>query len=348
MSDGYFRGPSTKSRRPRSRMLFLLPKGGVMKDFKTYDEQVAILQNRGMIIPDINIAKELLKQNNYYNLINGFKDIFVQPGIHPEVYYKGVTFDELYLLHQFDKELRLNLSQILIVVERTFGSILAHEFSRVCPNHDWDYLDINKYNTSLMTIDPISQISVIEASQLITGNRGLANTLQNAIDNNDPMICHYKTQYNQVPFWVLVNKLSFGTLSKIYKLLQSKERDAIAKSLKEITCIETFADDVQKAINVLVLLRNKCAHDQRIYDFTPGRTTVKRNPFLTTYLAPTDSKNTLFGAISCTLFFLKPLVFNEFCKKIKGLTSNFLSNIHSISPEKILRKTGMPLSFLLS
>lgn len=317
-----------------------------MIDYKTYDEQIAILQNRGMIITDIESAKERLIQNNYYNLINGYKDIFVQVGVTPEIYINGVTFDEIYALHQFDKELRSQLSHILIIIEREFGSILSHEFSRNYRNHDLDYLDINNYNTAILTPDNISGAYVIEASQLINDDKGLNNTLIKALNENDPMICHYKKHYNRIPLWVFVNKLSFGTLSKMYKLFQSRERDAIAKSIGNVSSMKIYADDVQKAVNVLVLLRNKCAHDQRVYDFTPKRTTIKSSPFLSKYLSPTDNKNTLFGALSCIAIFLQPTIFNKFLKNIKTTTSNLLNEIHSIPTANILKKMGMPITFL--
>ena len=99
-----------------------------MIDFKTYEEQIEILKNRGMTIPNENFAKNKLQQNNYYNLINGYKEPFLQIGITPEQYVKGMSFNEIYALQQFDKELRLNLSRFLILVERTFASILSHEF----------------------------------------------------------------------------------------------------------------------------------------------------------------------------------------------------------------------------
>ena len=57
-----------------------------MIDFKTYEEQIEILKNRGMTIPNENFAKNKLQQNNYYNLINGYKEPFLQIGITPEQY----------------------------------------------------------------------------------------------------------------------------------------------------------------------------------------------------------------------------------------------------------------------
>ena len=38
------------------------------KDFKTLDEQIAILESRGLKIPDKSAAKEFLLRNNYYRV----------------------------------------------------------------------------------------------------------------------------------------------------------------------------------------------------------------------------------------------------------------------------------------
>ena len=123
-----------------------------MIDFKTYDEQIRILEDRGMIFNNYAIAKDLLQRNNYYNLINGYKDIFVKKGITPEQYIDGVSFLEVYALHQFDKELRAELARFLIVIERTFASVLSYDFSKSYQNHDEDYLNINNYNTKTIFV----------------------------------------------------------------------------------------------------------------------------------------------------------------------------------------------------
>lgn len=43
-----------------------------MKVFKTIDEQITILKQRGLIIDDEEHAKKYLLSQNYYNLINGY------------------------------------------------------------------------------------------------------------------------------------------------------------------------------------------------------------------------------------------------------------------------------------
>lgn len=39
-----------------------------MKEFKTFNQQLTILRNRGMIVPSDGRPKRFLEQENYYNV----------------------------------------------------------------------------------------------------------------------------------------------------------------------------------------------------------------------------------------------------------------------------------------
>lgn len=45
----------------------------LQKPFKTVEEQIKILQSRGLIITNAEDAKAKLLNNNYYTVINGYK-----------------------------------------------------------------------------------------------------------------------------------------------------------------------------------------------------------------------------------------------------------------------------------
>ena len=54
------------------------------KEYKTYEQLISILKSRG-----VNIAKEdesriieILKKENYYNVINGYKALFLKKNVH--------------------------------------------------------------------------------------------------------------------------------------------------------------------------------------------------------------------------------------------------------------------------
>ena len=46
------------------------------KEFKTIDEQIEVLKNKGLIIEDETYAKEILLKENYF-FINGYRLIFM-------------------------------------------------------------------------------------------------------------------------------------------------------------------------------------------------------------------------------------------------------------------------------
>ncbi|MGL4655706.1 MAG: Abi family protein, partial [Sarcina sp.] len=68
----------------------------MQKEFKSYQEQIEILKSRGLNIKDEITAKEYLKRENYYNIINGYKDLFIKPEISPEIFKENVYFEEIY------------------------------------------------------------------------------------------------------------------------------------------------------------------------------------------------------------------------------------------------------------
>lgn len=50
------------------------------KPFKSIDDEILILQSRGLYISDLEDAKKKLLNNNYYTIINGYKYPFLQKG----------------------------------------------------------------------------------------------------------------------------------------------------------------------------------------------------------------------------------------------------------------------------
>ena len=49
------------------------------KPFMTYDQQIAKLKEKQLIIPDDAKAKEELRRVGYYALITGYKELFKNP-----------------------------------------------------------------------------------------------------------------------------------------------------------------------------------------------------------------------------------------------------------------------------
>lgn len=67
------------------------------KEFKSIEEQIEILKNRNLIIDEIQ-AKKIFKENNYYYVINGYKDLFVDKSKSEEIYKANTEFKEIYYI----------------------------------------------------------------------------------------------------------------------------------------------------------------------------------------------------------------------------------------------------------
>lgn len=73
-----------------------------MKEFKTLEEQIELLKTRNILFNDEESTRKILLHNNYYNIINGYKDLFLDTN-NPTVYKQNTTFEEIYSLYEFDR-----------------------------------------------------------------------------------------------------------------------------------------------------------------------------------------------------------------------------------------------------
>ena len=95
------------------------------KTFKTLDEQISILREKGMIINDENYAKEVLLRENYF-FLHGYRYPFLKSK-DDKFYIKGTNFEELYSLFLFDRQLRNIIFKNILIIENNIKSIFSYE-----------------------------------------------------------------------------------------------------------------------------------------------------------------------------------------------------------------------------
>lgn len=59
------------------------------KLFRDTRIQIGLLKSRGVVIKNRRFAKQTIRNVNYYNLINGYKEPFLQTGTTCEKYTTG-------------------------------------------------------------------------------------------------------------------------------------------------------------------------------------------------------------------------------------------------------------------
>ena len=101
-----------------------------MKEFKTIAEQISILESRGMHVG--REASAILLRENYYSVINGYKDPFLDKkamqSSADDVYVEGSRFEWVFSLFQFDRELRRITFSYLIQAEAALKTATVYTF----------------------------------------------------------------------------------------------------------------------------------------------------------------------------------------------------------------------------
>jgi abortive infection bacteriophage resistance protein len=247
-----------------------------MKEFKTIDELISVMESRGILVNDQTALH--LKKESYYAVVNGYKrpflDLQAMSSSSDDIYLKSTEFDWIYDLFCFDRDLRALTFKAIVKAEAIIKSTVVYAFCEQHPQTE-AYLDRSSY---------------VEPENILTakGWRGnkralhqrniskLMETLNGKIvedGSHKSFITHYVRKYGSVPLWVLSNDLTFGNISHFYQLQKRSIQNTICKRIDELRGqgARTAPEELLHITSVLVDFRNLCAHDERLYCAKTGK-----------------------------------------------------------------------------
>lgn len=251
----------------------LIEWGHMYKPFRTVDEQVQILKSRNLIVGDG--SSHYLRREGYYDIVNGYKDLFLDnkpqsPG-QADHFADTVTFEDIYTLFLFDRNLRFLMFEGLAQAEAVFKTACSYCFMGEHTTETNPYLNIHHYDQS----------KTRSAEDLID------KVFQKILDRNDGSQPKKEKDYirhcmishgGEVPLWVLTNDLCFGQVKWFFEVLDKHMQIKISEEITKIYrhtrqgqhdikkhdySIKT--DRLQRILNRLVFFRNICAHDERLF-----------------------------------------------------------------------------------
>ena len=310
-----------------------------MKEHKTFNQQLTILRNRGVVVPTNGKPKRFLEQENYYNVINGYKDLFLVKGsnnqpVEPEIYQEGTHFNELKALFLFDRELRILLLKYLLIFENSIKTTVAYEFSKKYPRKN-AYLDIANFVDN----DPkkvLQQISI------------LTKTIHDKVDRSGA-IKHYIEEHGEVPLWVLVNFLTMGNIANFYNILTDSTKNIIAKfytdkyrTQNKDNTFRLSSADLSACLKVANLVRNICAHDERLYNVNLRNVRISQ---IANHFGIRRYDNKRFIVL---ILFLKIVLdkkdFQRLYKALRNLFNQYADEFKTVVFEDILKTMGIDLT----
>lgn len=222
------------------------------KPFKTFEEQADLLIARGMRA-DRDALIQCLQNVGYYRL-SGYWHIFKQGD---GTFRAGTTFDKVWDLYVFDRQLKLTVFDAIERVEIYLRTQLAYSLAQV--GGPFGYTEA----ANLPNLDR-------EAYDKLMGRCRTALRR-----SREPFALHFREAYGDAhelpPYWMLVNLLDFGMVLTLYR----GASDSIRKQISRTFHVEPRVMD--SWLVTLNTTRNICAHHGRLWNRTLGtRPTIPR------------------------------------------------------------------------
>jgi len=246
------------------------PPGDYRKPWKSYDQQVVLLQSRGLMIDDPKAAAALLAHINYYRF-SGYCLTF-ETARH--VFAPGTRFEQVAALYEFDRILRDLVSEALEVVEVDVRTAVAYHFG--------------ERHGAFGHVTPAAFFSGFNHAEWLEKLR------EESRRSSEIFIDHYKIRYREypdLPIWTATEIMSFGGVSHMVSGMQRDDQIAIARRYGVHSTV------LGSWLHHLVYMRNLCAHHLRLWDRTASITPdvpVKVAAWKPPYLPRADR---LFGTL---------------------------------------------------
>lgn len=303
---------------------------GRVKQFKTIDEQIEILKDKGLIINDEEKTKNILLRENYF-FINGYRHVFMKPSDNKR-FIERSTFDELYALFSFDRSLRNIMFKYLLIVENNLKSIFSYHLSSKYGYKEKDYLKLSNFNTDISKHRQVTDVINKMKRQIRVNAKQHTATL------------HYLTNYGYIPMWILVKVLSFGIISELYMILKMEDKKEIAKYYG------VDEEELSVFLPIMSNYRNLCAHEDILYDHKTQRgiPNNKYHHMLNIPMVEYDyiyGKNDLYSLVIMFKYMLSPDDFRLLIYELGYEIDVLDGKVDSIPINKILDNIGFPTNW---
>lgn len=300
------------------------------KPFMTYEQQLTKLKDeKHILIPDEAKAKAKLQEIGYYSLVTGYKHIFRVPG--QKIYKNGTSFDEIVSLYEFDEAIRALFLRYLLHIEQHLRSLLSYYFTEKYGESQSAYSNATNYNNIAKHQRGIGR--------LISELKNLSQS------KNYPYIEYQRNTYNNVPLWVLVNAMTFGSLSKMYIFLTSDLQTKVSKNFPNVN-----EKQLRQYLSVLTKFRNVCAHNERLFSYRTKDSIPDTNLHRKLCIPKMGSTYTLgkcdlFAVAIAFRYLLSPDEFRIFKSALASHIDKILNKMDHITETELLDAMGFPLNW---
>lgn len=278
----------------------------------TIEQQITLLESRGLTISDKVKAQEILEDIGYYRLgfyLFPFEKTYPNLNNRSHEYIEGANFDDVVNLYYFDCDLRLLLMRYLNRIEIAFRTSIIYSLS-------------NKY-----VDNPIWFVSPSVVNRKYTEN--FVQKIYTSDFRKNPIIHrHHRNNPNDrfAPAWKTLEFMTLGAVMKLYEQLKERKDKVLIANKFGIRQVVTF----ESYMHTIRQVRNACAHGLLLYDMKLPRR-INRGP---AHQTPQESAN-IVGALRVIKYIVEQISANraaEMSASIKALYANLCTQSPNLKP----------------
>jgi len=218
------------------------------------EEQITLLRDKGLIINDINQATHFLSAVGYYRLSRYFQLFLNYSHSNKDSYFnKSLTFERIYGIYLFDSKLKMLVLEVIekieIALRASLTNVLAVKYGAT-----W-YTEENLFNKAWKRKN---KSGFAQSEKLAQEIKKITNG-----SKKEDFIKRYNEEYypNTPPSWMILECLSFGSISAVFRyLLKKSDKKQVSKVFEESpTVLDSWFESVR-------YIRNLCAHHSRLWN----------------------------------------------------------------------------------
>ena len=210
----------------------------------TVEDQVKLLESRGMRIADLKFAANALSTVSYYRL-SAYSYPF-RSRFNGVRFRDGTTFEEVWRHYRFDRRLKNVVLDGIERVEIATRTKIVNRFS--------EQYGAFGYRDTANFASPVDMIRFTKTLTLIDDETARSN---------EEFVAHFRKSYDTsdgMPLWMAAELMTFGNMLTFFRMLKMKDKKAISHELG------TNADTFETWLKSLNFVRNVCAHHGRLWN----------------------------------------------------------------------------------
>ncbi len=210
---------------------------------KTFEAQIELLKERGLIVPNEVKAIKVL-QNISYNRLSYYWYPMLKAPKEAEIFKENSNFETIFKIYKFDSKLRHLIFSAVEQIEVALRTQVIYHLSEKYNSGFW-FSEADAFSDYSKFLEIINTIT--------TSSR----------DSKDVFIKKYREKYSNylVPAWKSLELITFKPLVTIFKSLKDKK-----DKIKISTHFGLNHEVLLSWLESIVYIRNICAHHARLWN----------------------------------------------------------------------------------